>query len=319
MKVGVFVGVETQGWGVSNFVNAAKTIQSEGADTLLFKVSDGADGDPTFVPINAAGLEICAAIKAAGITPIPYLFAYGNEFGGLAHECAIANKYLDAGYAFCYDMESVFDGQSAALGQQYESLTHNPFYVSTWANVVDHNWHSMIQGLGMKVKFFMPQVYTSYDLRVYLAQYQLCGIPPTRISPTFTAQNIAESAKYQQQGVSLWEIMGLSAADVEEAVKLVTPPAPAPNMEFEKEAQTVWVSFFNTIKEPAPPTGTGIYKAWHDRWLNSGKCLGPAQSAEYPCNDKNGTALIFQDFSGCHAEHNPATQETNFIGPSGPL
>lgn len=324
MKVGVFIGVETEGWGVANFVDAAKTIKQEGADTLLFKISDGADGDPTFVPINQQGLDICSAIKEEGITPIPYLFSYGDRFGGMASECGIANKYLEAGYDFCFDMESAFDGHDPTWGQFYEAHVAKPFLVSTWANVVDHNWHSTIAGLGLAVKMYMPQVYTSYDQDVFVGQYQLCGVPPTRLSPTYTPATLAHAIGFAAQGVSLWEIMSLQPGDVESVVKAVVPqPAPV-NENFQREVADCWNSFFNLLNQglastkqlPLPPMHTGIFNSWEIAWTKK-HLFGAALGYEYDSVDAHGTPLKCQNFCGVRCEYSNGV--ARWFGPYGEI
>ena len=69
-----------------------------------------------------------------------------------------------------------------------------------------------------------------------------------------------------------------------------------------KEAQDCWNSFFNTIKQPAPQTGTGIYNSWLSDWINNVKMYGPPITYEYASNDWNGAPITVQEFAHARCE-----------------
>jgi len=62
-----------------------------------------------------------------------------------------------------------------------------------------------------------------------------------------------------------------------------------------KEVQDCWNSFFKSIGQKAPVTGTGIYQAWLSDWINHGKQYGPPMTHEYNSNDWSGNSIVVQD------------------------
>lgn len=69
-----------------------------------------------------------------------------------------------------------------------------------------------------------------------------------------------------------------------------------------KEVQDCWNSFFKSIGQTAPLTGTGIYQAWVSDWINQGKQYGPPMTHEYNSNDWSGNSIVVQEFSHARCE-----------------
>jgi len=69
-----------------------------------------------------------------------------------------------------------------------------------------------------------------------------------------------------------------------------------------KEVNDCWNSFFKSIGQPAPVTGTGIYQAWVSGWLDHGKQYGPPITHEYASNDWSGNNIVIQEFSHARCE-----------------
>ncbi|HWS82635.1 MAG TPA: N-acetylmuramoyl-L-alanine amidase [Ktedonobacteraceae bacterium] len=78
------------------------------------------------------------------------------------------------------------------------------------------------------------------------------------------------------------------------------PMQPAANQL--KEAQDCWNSFFKSIGQTPPPTGTGIYQAWLSDWIHQGKQYGPPITHEYNSNDWSDNPIVVQEFAHARCE-----------------
>ncbi len=83
-----------------------------------------------------------------------------------------------------------------------------------------------------------------------------------------------------------------------------------------KEAQDCWNSFFKSIAQAPPATGTGIYQAWLSDWINQGKQYGPPITHEYDSNDWSGSHIVVQEFAHARCEWNGAA---NWYNPNGKI
>ncbi len=133
---------------------------------------------------------------------LPYQYCYGDTYGNLDLEVSIANQFLQAGFDYCLDMESEFNGQ-VVWAQRVAAGLSAPVYVSTWADPVLQNWSGVLQALAPMTTFFLPQVYTAYLQGVWQQQYLQSNIPLNQCIPTITAATIPVAAG--RPNITMWE------------------------------------------------------------------------------------------------------------------
>src|SRR6266849_1933258 len=81
-----------------------------------------------------------------------------------------------------------------------------------------------------------------------------------------------------------------------------TPVSQQPTAQQDAEARLCWASFFVTIGQKPPATGTGIFTTWLSDWVNHGKQYGPPITHEYDSSDWNGNHIVCQEFAHARCE-----------------
>ncbi len=203
----LFVGVESQGWPLSNFGQAAKTAKSLGFSALIIKIADG-----TNVWYSALGgwQKVLAAVTAAGLKAVPYCYCYGDAHGGLSSEISILVDTMKKAGIVIADMEVEYNGQPSWAKSVCAAMRPVPgvFGVTTWADPVQQNWQSVMIALAPCVNFWMPQVYSNNLASMYKAQYaaRMPVYPVLNLGTDFGPNDILGTAKAAQCPIiALWE------------------------------------------------------------------------------------------------------------------
>ncbi len=165
----LFLGVYTKTWHAGDFDPVIALCKATGITGLLVKVYEHTQG---LWYGGTPGFDVIYKhIIAGGLECVPYGFYYGGAT--LQEEAKVALAFMSKYGIYCMDAESSFDGQSA-WGQQLASLWKGhpgKLWVSTWANVADHNWLGIIDALKGEVAAWMPQVYSDKLADKALAQW----------------------------------------------------------------------------------------------------------------------------------------------------
>jgi N-acetyl-anhydromuramyl-L-alanine amidase AmpD len=82
-----------------------------------------------------------------------------------------------------------------------------------------------------------------------------------------------------------------------------------------QEALDCWNSFFKSINQPPPPTGSGIYGCWLSDWITQGKQYGPPITHEYNSVNWDGSPIVVQEFA--HARCEWVNNAPNWYGSTG--
>lgn len=169
----LFLGVQTQGWSIAQFSQAARFAKSHGVDTLLLKTADGSN---MWYGGMVGYRQRRNAIKAEGVGCIAYTYSYGNKFGALTGEIAILKSLMSEDGVACADMEAEWNGQVGWAQNFCSAMQGYPgiLLVSTWADPSLQNWIGVIKALNPCVDAYMPQVYSNY-LAPFWTQFGASG------------------------------------------------------------------------------------------------------------------------------------------------
>jgi hypothetical protein len=295
-QAGMFTGVETFTWSLSDFDAAVTFAKSLNFTQLIVKVYEITQGD--WYQSLGGSKVVFDHIKAQGMDVLPYGYFYGFNPGV---EVSAANNYLHQFGKFCLDMESEFDGNQQSMMNFANGLHGHvgDLYISTWANPVDHNWTQNIAIMDPLVKVWMPQVYTSYLAQVYVPQW---GSNP-KLQPTFNAfsDGTPVSTWHGVPAFSVWEYQGLlgwSQPDKDFLNKMLTPNVSTAAKQ--KQFDAVWYN-----PKGGVPAGyqSGIYKAVLAEFMNNSLAACYPTSDEIATVDWNDNPILFQTLSnGYHAE-----------------
>lgn len=209
----LFTGIETENWSSSQFTQAALFAKSAGVDSLIVKVADGTNawygGLSGFTAIRNAILQV-------GVGCLPYIYSYGDKFGGFSQELNIIETYLNAIGLMCIDLEAEWNGQSAWAQQLNERFANNPnyLYISCMADPAIQNQNEVLQTIAPSVNVWMPQVYSDFLQSVWHKQFSDIGITdgfnvtysldPTSSGPNNTLQSVKANQAHSPY-VSIWE------------------------------------------------------------------------------------------------------------------
>lgn len=183
MRTGLFFGIETWGWSLADFDQAIADTKRLGFDYMVLKVYEITQGD--WYQKLGGSKVVVEHIKGQGMGVLPFGYFYGLM---AQIECDDILRYLGDHGKFCLDMEGEFDGNTRAAPFVNRLKGHTgDLYISTWANIVDHQWLENVRQLDPLVKGWLPQVYYSYDAQVYKHQW-LAALPTLlKVHPTFNA------------------------------------------------------------------------------------------------------------------------------------
>lgn len=313
MRVGLFLGVETQNWTLDMFVTVAQQVKAVGVDALFIKVADGgnawygagftrlADGETVWSDGNL--INILTAIGKI-VHVIPYQYCYGGRFGALSQEVAICNQLLVRGYDLCLDMEIEYNNHPEWCVYLQNNLK-GKVSVSTWADPAQQQWNTNLKVLDSITTTFYPQVYTPYLQNVWVQQWKDAGINIDKCIPTVTPDTTIVGAGREE--VTLWEYLNFSKPALQEVVSLLAPEVSMTqtNPHQVKQAVDVWAA--NTV---GAPSGTGIFHAWLDHYVPYGEDYGVPITKEIDTVDWSGAPIKKQFFSqGVSIEWNSATGE----------
>ena len=225
----LFIGVESQAWPLSQFHEAANKAKALGISTLIIKIADG-----TNVWYGELGgwQKVFDTIKSESILPIPYIYSYGDTFGGLQLEIAIIKQAMATSGIVITDMEAQWNGQDSWASTVCEDLKDAPgiFTVTTWADPEWQKWQSVMGNLKECVDIWMPQAYSDTLAGMYKKQFAgLNTIPVLNLGTDFGPNDVLQNAKdAQSQTIALWEYqsaIGDYASTVKEIVAMSKVPA----------------------------------------------------------------------------------------------
>lgn len=203
----LFLGVDTAGWALSQFQQAAQFAKAHGIDSLLLKTADGANW--WYGGLNGYK-QIKAVIQTAGIGVIPYTYSYGNKFNALDSEIDILIALMQDSGVVCADMETEWNGQTAWASRMTSRISslQGVFLVSTWADPNLQNWHGVLQALAPCVDAYMPQQYNNFLASCYQQFGSACLQPTLEMTQDVGANDqvkIAQAAYSQGcTAISIW-------------------------------------------------------------------------------------------------------------------
>ncbi len=295
MRAGMFFGIETFTWTTSQFLDAAAQMRAYGVDTLIIKVAEvgSVAGNIWYGGFNQA-VALLKSIQGTGMGVLPYQYCYGDTYGNLNLEVSIANQFLQAGFDYCLNMETEFNGQ-VVWAQRVAAGLSAPVYVSTWADPVIQNWSGVAQAMLPKTKFFLPEVYTAFLQGVWQQQYLSSGIPLNKCIPTITAETIPVASG--RLNITMWEYSQLTGGQIQQIMSSLAPDPTAPTPAMQQAAKDFWNStgFLFKAESGIPPDSLGIGKSWYADYYQ-GIFHGPPMSYEYSTVNWNGTAIKKQNF-----------------------
>lgn len=304
-RVLLFVGVQSQQYKDFDWQDLAEWCKEQRIDTLLVKVADGNSvwyQDDTIKFIH----QVCFD---HGIGFIPYLYCYGNTYGGIDGEIGIVHKYLSmCQYCVC-DMEVEWNGRTDwanHFASQFEQ--HNGILLlSTWADPALQNWVGVLSSLSSCFDAVLPQEYSLY---LQGTEGQVSAIFGDRIIPTIDMQNnardIANTAKDRgHESISIWYDKSAQSdtSTVQYIVNLFKPIVVQKDYtHMDTQFDQVWKS--NTLGIGSTGIYDGTKKVFNEGHISA--CF--PTSPEIHTVDWRGNAILFQTLSnGCHVEWYPDT------------
>jgi hypothetical protein len=210
----MFLGVETQGWNIDQFVSVAKYCKSVGLTSLLIKI---ADGSALWYGNLGGWTHVLDTIESVGgMKTVPYTYSYGKKYNALQAEINILIDAMHRRGIVIADMESEWNGQTAWASIMAQELAPIPglFGVSTWADPSIQNWHGVLTTLRPCVNFWMPQVYSDFLAKMYqeeFSHYKLPTYPTLNLGQDAGPNNVLATANAAKSGcISFWEYQGLA-------------------------------------------------------------------------------------------------------------
>jgi|GEM_PF-1554929 len=316
----LFLGVETRTWSHQQFINVAQFARAHDVDSLLVKFAEGTivwyDGIDGFRSIRDA-------IKEQGVGVIPYMYSYGDTFGGLDGELNLLTEYMQDNGVVCADMEVEWNGHVDWASRMNARLQPVPgvFLVSTWGDPFLQNWGGVIRALNPCVNAYMPQQYTNFLASCWQQFAQSgaeCLQPTVDLSQEFGLNDPVAIAKaaYNQghTALSVWyygfavENPGLLDAVFHAFPKgdtaMPQPPANPyeTNEHIRQELDTCWNSTAQLFGGTPAPMNSGIHDSWVKAWLFHNYQFGPPITQEYKSIDSDGNAITVQECAHARCE-----------------
>lgn len=227
-KAPLFLGVETAAWGIAQFQQAAQVAKALGFTALFVKVADGAT--PWYANIGG-WRDVIAAVEGEGVNAIPYMYCYGDTYGGLRAEIALLSVALQKFGVVVADMESEYNGEVQWALTVRNTLMTEPglFGVTTWADPQLQRWGDVLIALSPAVDFWLPQVYSDYLATQYKAQFEPLRTPyypVLNLGGDFGPNNITQIANASQSPiVAFWEYQR-AGGDYAGAIKAIIEAMP---------------------------------------------------------------------------------------------
>jgi hypothetical protein len=304
----LFTGVYTAQWSYSGMLVAAQRMRRLGIDTWCLKISDGAH---TWYGGLQSAIQLVknieGSVTAKGLKIIPYGYSYGNTYGMLSTEIAIAEAFLNAGLSYMFDCETEWNGQEQWMDELTSSLDYRPFYVTSWADPLLQNWQGLLQILEHNSDaLIMPQVYTEYLQSVWIEQYNQCRVSLDRVIPVYSHQTLKYAVQYaaSEKPYALWEYASLTDSEV----TMVTTTG---GNDYQLQAMRDCWNSSSAYLKTVPPFTTGIAQSWQEEYRR-GILYGPPLSFEYDSVDWQGNKITVQEFARARAEYNPITHTTQW-------
>lgn len=331
----LFLGVDTAGWNLAQFSQAARFAKTHGVNSLLLKSADGTN--VWYGGMNGYR-QRRDAIKAEGVGVIPYTYSYGNKFGAINTEISILKSFMQEDGVVCMDAEAEWNGKVSWAQTLCASMLNYPgiFLVSTWADPSLQNWQGVLQALNPCVDAYMPQQYSNY-LAPFWTQFAASGsacIQPTVDMSQEAGPNdpvaLARAAHTQgHTALSVWH-HGLAASN---PGLLDAIFAAFPKQEIEEQAMTIDLTnpdvatYFKATgddaiwqcKQTGFLVGHGML-SFYQKFGGDALCgltyLGLPQGPEIPITGHPGS--VYQKFERGTAVYNP-DHSFDFPPKSGPV
>ncbi len=209
-KVGMFTGIETYTWQLSDFQSAANFAKQHAIDFVVVKVFDGPNEwhGGNFQPIHDV-------FTSTGLQVLPYGYMYGYAKGSdLNSELSLVQKYMRNFGICCGDIETEWNGQTAWGTQVANALVNAPgvFVVSCLADPAVQDQVQVFKNMMPAVSAWEPQIYNDYLQSVWQSQWAQVGkvlITPTYdLSNEFGSNNVVQTAITNSsivEQITLWE------------------------------------------------------------------------------------------------------------------
>jgi hypothetical protein len=214
--VSLFLGIETYNWTIGQFLEAAHFAKNHGISSLFIKVSEVGSAAGSYWYGGLQGFDLLYQEIQKVINVIPYAFVYGNFYGNLQQEIAVATTFLTKYGKYCLDMEQSYWSQpDSALWAKTFNDTLKPIPGTLWvscpSNPIESGQLPFLQAIDQAANALMPMAYSDYLSSTYFSDFQALGcIEPTfDLSNEFGANNVvANIQKAKDAGIlaiSLWE------------------------------------------------------------------------------------------------------------------
>jgi hypothetical protein len=346
----LFCGVDTDSWSMEQFKAAAAFAAAHKVDSLLVKVAEGAIR--WYGNTIDGWRAIRSTILSQGVGAIPYIFSYGDYYGGLHNEINLLIEYMQEDGVVCSDMEAAWNGETGWAQTLCNAIKPIPgiFLCSTWADPDEQNWANVIRALNPCVNSYLPQ---EYDTWLAGRQWEFVSDGAACLFPTIDLANdvgpndpVGLTAAAHSQGhaaLSIWHydiamanphlLDQVVSAFPKATLSGISPTSPTTkgptimkttgaynsNPNVKKNLDDWWNSSANMLPGQQPaPTNTGIHGAWVILCEN-GHFLGAPASLEYKSTDYNGAEIVCQNFLGgvrCTWDQKAVAR---FYGPDGQL
>lgn len=199
MSVGLFIGVESYNWNLSDFESTIRFCERFSIKQVVLKIYEITQGE-WYQSLGGPDIPI-KMFKDANIDVLPYGFYYGQD---ISTEANTVLSYLTKYNKYCMDMESDFDGNADKV-RNFSNFLQNhvgDLYVSTWANPGTQNWSDNITILDPIVQVWMPQAYSDSLVKDMYGQFpKVQG----KIWPTFHIANTPYLDASIYPDCTLWE------------------------------------------------------------------------------------------------------------------
>lgn len=306
-NVGMFTGIETFNWQISDFDTLIANCKSWGITQIVLKVYEITQGD--WYQHLGGSTTVIGHIKDSGLDVLPYGYFYGND---ISNECAAIKRYLSLYGKFCANMEAEWNNNPAKTQEFKNSLGTfgGQLYISTWADPETQAWLQNISILEPITYAFMPEAYD--DNLVKLMYSQFPRLKTAKILPTFEIGLTSPAMAGPFIDFTLWEYQEALANPqaVKDFIKVVQSN---PNSDdLLKQMTDIWNANMVGV-----PITTGIANVWKQAYEAGVNCGFPT-CREITTVDKNGDTVIIQYFAGgIFCEHDSKLQETTFYLPTG--
>lgn len=212
-EVYLFLGVETETWKTSQFIEAANFAASHNIDTILIKVADG--GIAWYGGLaNCVNLFSTIKARVPSVKTVPYVYTYGDTYNAFQKELALYAAYLSAFQTLVLDMEVEYNNKPDLCKElvSYFQGKKGSIYISTWADPSFQQWLVNIPILNQLAVGFMPQEYNDFLAKFegeYTSLKANCLFPTIMLSQDFGVNHpvaiVQQALVRNHTSIGIWE------------------------------------------------------------------------------------------------------------------